>query len=162
MKRWRGFASRKRRLAGSSHRNRKIFHGAPFQFIRTAVVHAGGMAIAPLSVTNPAKIRHPSEAKYMKRTIKLALSAVLAAGVAAIAGPAFSLNKSANTLSPAAMYNAPAVRRSIIRVHTDRGVITLPGTATSWTEVDNAIFVADSIADVQMVNNEVPWRVQYE
>lgn len=54
------------------------------------------------------------------------------------------------------------VRASIIKVHTDHGVIILPGTADSWDAVENAVFVADSIADFQMVNNEVPWQIDYE
>jgi len=47
------------------------------------------------------------------------------------------------------------VTRSVIKVHTDRGVIVLPGRADSWDSVERAEFVADSLADVQMVNNEV-------
>ena len=47
------------------------------------------------------------------------------------------------------------VKRSVIRVHTDRGVIVLPGRADSWDSAERAEFVADSLADLQMVNNEV-------
>lgn len=47
------------------------------------------------------------------------------------------------------------VSGSVIKVHTDRGVIILPGRADSWDAVEHAEFVADSLADVQMVNNEV-------
>jgi hypothetical protein len=47
-------------------------------------------------------------------------------------------------------------------VHTNRGVITLPGSADTWDAAENAMFVADSIADVQVVNNEIPWRISYE
>ena len=47
------------------------------------------------------------------------------------------------------------VSRSVIKVHTDRGVIVLPGRADTWDSVERAEFVADSLADLQMVNNEV-------
>jgi hypothetical protein len=94
----------------------------------------------------------------MKRGIKVALSTALVASVAMV-GPAFCLTQPVATESPAAAAGDHVVRRSVIKVHTNHGVITLPGTADSWTEVERAIFVADSIADVQMVNNEVPWRI---
>ncbi len=45
--------------------------------------------------------------------------------------------------------------QNVIKVHTDRGVITLPGRADSWDAAEHAEFVADSLADVQIVNNEV-------
>jgi hypothetical protein len=96
----------------------------------------------------------------MKFAKKLALSTALLASVT-IVGPAFCLTQSVASDSPAAV-GTHAVRRSVIKVHTDHGVITLPGTAASWTDVEKAIFVADSIADVQMVNNEVPWRIYSE
>jgi hypothetical protein len=48
------------------------------------------------------------------------------------------------------------VTRSVIKVHTDRGVIVLPGRADSWDSAERAEFVADSLADMQIVNNEVP------
>jgi osmotically-inducible protein OsmY len=50
----------------------------------------------------------------------------------------------------------------VVKVHTGHGVITLPGSADSWEAADNAVFVADSIADVQIVNNEIPWRISYQ
>lgn len=50
-------------------------------------------------------------------------------------------------------------RRSVIKVHSDRGVIVLPGAADNWDQVEDALLVADSLADVQMVNNEVGWTV---
>lgn len=56
-------------------------------------------------------------------------------------------------------YNRPD-RRSVIKVHTDRGVITMFGTVNSWNQVEDALFVAESIADVQMVNNEIGWSIQ--
>jgi osmotically-inducible protein OsmY len=48
----------------------------------------------------------------------------------------------------------------VVKVHTDRGVISLSGAADSWEQVDEALFVAESIADVQLVNNEVAWTVE--
>jgi len=97
----------------------------------------------------------------MKREIKLALSTALVAGVAFVA-PAICLSYYAASQSPAAMDGARIVRRSVVKVHTDHGVITLPGAADSWDAAENAIFVADGIADVQIVNNEVPWRISNE
>lgn len=47
------------------------------------------------------------------------------------------------------------VSQNVIKVHTDRGVIALPGRADSWDSAERAEFVADSLADVQIVNNEV-------
>jgi hypothetical protein len=38
----------------------------------------------------------------------------------------------------------------------------MPGKADSWDEAENAVFVADSIADVQVVNNEVPWKIRVQ
>jgi hypothetical protein len=49
--------------------------------------------------------------------------------------------------------------RSVIKVHTDHGVVTIPGSANSWDAVDRAVFVADSIADLQIANSEVPWQI---
>ena len=99
----------------------------------------------------------------MKLGIKLSLLASLLAGVA-ILGPGFCVTGYAKKQSPnfAADGNPQMIQRSVVKVHTDRGVITLPGRADSWEEAENAVFLADSIADVQMVNNEVPWRIDYE
>jgi hypothetical protein len=94
----------------------------------------------------------------MKTPMKLALSTALV-GTIAVGGPAFSLIHSA---SQSSYSEAGVVQRSVIKVHTDHGVITLPGTADSWDAAENAIFVADSIADVQMVNNEIPWRISFQ
>lgn len=97
----------------------------------------------------------------MQLGIKLALlTAALA--VIAIIGPEFSLVDSAVRQSSDVGAGSQLIRQNIIKVHTDHGVIALPGTADSWDEVENAIFVADSIADVQVVNNEIPWRIQYK
>jgi hypothetical protein len=64
-----------------------------------------------------------------------------------------------NSADTPATYNPPT-RRSVVKVHTDRGVITFSSAADSWEQVDEAVFVADSIADVQLVNNEVAWTVE--
>jgi hypothetical protein len=96
----------------------------------------------------------------MKTQMKLALSTALVATIA-VGGPAFSLIHS-SAQSPYPEAGSRVLQRSVIKVHTDHGVITLPGTADSWDAADNAIFVADSIADVQMVNNEIPWRISFQ
>ena len=93
----------------------------------------------------------------MKLGIQLTLLTALLGGIA-IVGPGFCLPQSTITRSP----YVPLTRRSVIKVHTDHGVITLPGSADSWDAAENAVFVADSIADVQVVNNEVPWRISVE
>ena len=99
----------------------------------------------------------------MKLGTKLAVStAALLFGIA-IASPGFCACESATRQSANTKANDPQmIRRSVIKVHTDHGVITMPGRADTWDQVENAVFVADSIADVQMVNNEVPWRIRIE
>ncbi len=97
----------------------------------------------------------------MKRSIKMTLSAMAFAGLL-IAGSAFCLNHSASSQSPVAAPSSQMVRRSVIKVHTYHGVITIPGTADSWTEAEHAVFLADSIADFQFANNEIPWRISIE
>ena len=94
---------------------------------------------------------------------KLAGLTALVLAVAAV-GPGFCVSESATRPSPnAAAYDNPQmIRRSVIKVHTDHGVITMPGKADSWDEAENAVFVADSIADVQVVNNEVPWKIRVQ
>jgi len=52
--------------------------------------------------------------------------------------------------------------RSIVKVHTDHGVITMPGSADSWAAAERAVFVADSIADMQIANSEIPWQISFE
>jgi hypothetical protein len=101
--------------------------------------------------------------KEMKLGTKLAVSTALLFGIA-ITSPGFCACESATRQSANinANDNAKMIRRSVIKVHTDHGVITMPGRADSWDQVENAVFVADSIADVQMVNNEVPWRIRIE
>lgn len=97
----------------------------------------------------------------MKFGTKLAVSTALLFGVAVV-----GVSNSATRQSPTATaynYNTPHMMRgSVIKVHTDHGVITMPGKADSWDQVENAVFVADSIADVQVVNNEVPWRIRVQ
>ena len=89
----------------------------------------------------------------MKRKyIVLASTALLAALVTV--GSAFCLSNSSSTNSKH-LANQRVVSRSVIKVHTDRGVITLPGRADSWAEAEDAEFVADGLAEVQMVNNQV-------
>ena len=89
----------------------------------------------------------------MKRTYAAAVVTSIFAGLVLV-GSALSLSN-----SPAAkgkqLENNQIVRKSVIKVHTDRGVITLPGRGDSWEAVENAEFVADSLADIQMVNNQV-------
>lgn len=97
----------------------------------------------------------------MKLGTKLALSTALV-GTIGIGGPAFSLIHSSSRQSLYPEAGSGVMQRSVIKVHTDHGVITLPGSADSWDAAENAIFVADSIADVQMVNNEIPWRISGE
>ena len=97
----------------------------------------------------------------MKRKIQLALSTIVVAAVASV-GSAFSLNRSVGMQPAVAAAGSHPMRRSVIKVHTDHGVITMPGTADSWDEAEHAVFVADSIADVQIVNSEIPWRISIE
>lgn len=97
----------------------------------------------------------------MKLGILWVLLTAMLAGVA-IVGPGFYRIQSTLSQTPDAAVENHFISRSVIKVHTDHGVITLPGSADSWEEVENASFVADSIADVQIANNEVPWRISYE
>lgn len=114
----------------------------------------------------------------MNRKYLSMISAPLLAGVV-IGGSMLWMNRAAardtNTLEIAsyrrgAAFNSaetqatlrPPNVRSVIKVHTDRGVITLAGSPDSWELVEEAVFVADSIADVQLVNNEVGWPVELD
>lgn len=97
----------------------------------------------------------------MKFEIKVALLTAMIIGIA-IVGPGFCVTHSAIRPSPDAVAEAHLTRRSVVKLHTIHGVITLPGTANSWDQVEHAVFVADGIADVQVVNNEVPWRISVE
>jgi hypothetical protein len=81
----------------------------------------------------------------------------------AIVGTAFCLNPSSNTQYPTNnVDNSGAIMRSVVKVHTDHGVITMPGNADSWAAAERAVFVADSIADVQLANSEIPWKISLQ
>jgi hypothetical protein len=95
----------------------------------------------------------------MKLSTQLGLLAALV-GIAVV-GPGFCLSHSAANNSPATS-QSQVVRRNVVKVHTERGVVTLPGTADSWDTVEKEIFLADSIADVQMVNSGVPVQPSHE
>ena len=97
----------------------------------------------------------------MRLAAKLALSSALLAGVA-IVGPGFCSNSTTPAQSQDVTAQSHVIRRSVIKVHTENGVVILPGTADTWDSVEEALFVADSIAEVQMVNIEVPWQVAYD
>ena len=97
----------------------------------------------------------------MKREIHWSLLTMVAATLAMV-GTAFCLNPSSSMkYQPAADNSAPIVR-SVVKVHTDHGVVTMPGDADSWDAAERAVFVADSIADLQIANSEVPWRIAFE
>ncbi len=89
----------------------------------------------------------------MKRTYKAAVVTSFFAGLVLV-GSALSLNYSSQTKGEQ-FGKDQIVRRSVIKVHTDKGVVTLTGRGDSWEALENAQFVADSLADIQMVNNEV-------
>jgi len=97
----------------------------------------------------------------MTLATKLALSSALLIGVAFV-GPGFCSNSTTPAQSHDVTPQSQVMRRSVIKVHTDHGVVILPGTADTWDAVEEAMFVADSIAEVQMVNIEVPWQVAYD
>jgi hypothetical protein len=97
----------------------------------------------------------------MKREMKWSLLTTVVASLAMV-GTAFCLNPSSSTkYQPVADESHPVVR-SVVKVHTDHGVVTIPGKADTWEEAERAVFVADSIADLQMANSEVPWRIALE
>ena len=96
----------------------------------------------------------------MKLWLQLGLLTASLVGIALV-GPGFCLTRSTANNSPATVSHSQVPIHEVIKVHTERGVVTLPGKADSWDAVENAIFVADSIADVQMVNNEVPFQPSY-
>jgi hypothetical protein len=119
-----------------------------------------GTAIAPLISRS---LELSTGGREMKFGTKLAVSSALLFGVAMV-GPGICATGSSTRQSPnaAVVDNPHMIRRSVIKVHTDHGVITMPGKADSWDQVENAVFVADSIADVQFVNNEVPWKIRIQ
>jgi hypothetical protein len=96
----------------------------------------------------------------MNLGIRLVFLTALLAGIAVV-GPRFCVSR-APLQTPVAMSDAHATRQRIIKVHTEHGVITLPGAADSWDDVENALFLADSIADLQIANGTVPSQISYE
>jgi hypothetical protein len=97
----------------------------------------------------------------MKREIRWYLLTTVSATLATV-GTAFCLNPSSSTQYPAAADNSRPIVRSVVKVHTDHGVVTIPGKADTWDEAERALFVADSIADLQIANSEVPWKIALE
>ena len=98
----------------------------------------------------------------MKRENQWSLLTMVIAFLA-IVGTAFCLNPSSNMQYPAnSADNSRPMMRSVVKVHTDHGVITMPGNADSWAAAERAVFVADSIADMQIANSEIPWRISFE
>jgi hypothetical protein len=96
--------------------------------------------------------------KQMKREILWSLLTMVV-GTIAMIGTAFCLNYSPSMQYRVAAQDSHPVMRSVIKVHTDHGVVNIPGSANSWDAVDRAVFVADSIADLQIANSEVPWQI---
>jgi hypothetical protein len=97
----------------------------------------------------------------MKRENQWALSTMVIAFLAVV-GTGFCLNPSSNMQYQTYANNSRPVMRSVVKVHTDHGVITMPGNVDSWASAERAIFVADSIADVQIANSEIPWRISFQ
>jgi hypothetical protein len=131
--------------------------------IRISEPYERGTAIAPFLFRSLGIFTGGNE---MKSGTKLAVSTALLLGIAVV-GPGLCVKSESATRqslnATAYNYDNPQmIRRSVIKVHTDHGVITMPGKADSWEQVENAVFVADSIADMQIVNNEVPWRIRIE
>lgn len=97
----------------------------------------------------------------MKREIQWSLMTMVIATLA-IVGTAFCLNPSSSTQYRAGAKDSLPIMRSVVKVHTDHGVVTMPGNADTWDAAERAVFVADSIADLQIANSEVPWRIELE
>lgn len=97
----------------------------------------------------------------MKREIQWSLLTMVVATLAMV-GTAFCLNPSSNMTYQPRTDEAQPIVRSVVKVHTDHGVVTIPGEANTWEAAERAVFVADSIADVQIANSEVPWRIALE
>ena len=89
----------------------------------------------------------------MKQTSTAVLVTSVFAGLVMV-GSAFSLGGPSASKGEQLGKNQ-IVRKSVVKVHTDKGVITLPGRGDSWEALENAEFVADGLADIQLVNNEV-------
>jgi hypothetical protein len=99
--------------------------------------------------------------RQMKRENHWALLTMVVATLA-IVGTGFCLNPSSDMQYPTSSDSSRPVMRSIVKVHTNHGVITMPGNADSWPAAERAVFVADSIADVQIANSEVPWKISLQ
>lgn len=97
----------------------------------------------------------------MNRKIQWSLLTTVGATLALV-GTAFCLNPSSSMQYRATADNSRPVVRSVVKVHTDHGIVTIPGKADTWDEAERALFVADSIADLQIANSEVPWKIAVE
>ncbi len=97
----------------------------------------------------------------MKSEIQWFLMTMVIATLA-IVGTAFCLNPSPSMQFHAAADSSGPIMRSVVKVHTDHGVVTIPGNADTWGAAERAVFVADSIADLQIANSEVPWKIALE
>ncbi len=97
----------------------------------------------------------------MKREIHWYLLTMVVATLA-IVGTAFCLNPSYNAKYQPVADNSVPIKQSVVKVHTNHGVVTIPGNADSWDAAERAVFVADSIADLQIANSEVPWQIAIE
>lgn len=97
----------------------------------------------------------------MKREIQWSLLTMVVATLAMV-GTAFCLNPSSSMEYRSRTAESHPIVRSVVKVHTDHGVVTIPGKADSWDAAERAVFVADSIADLQIANSEVPWRIALE
>ena len=98
----------------------------------------------------------------MKRENQWTLMTMLIATFA-IVGTAFCLNPSSSMQYPInSADSSRPMMRSVVKVHTAHGVITLPGNADSWAAAERAVFVADGIADMQIANSEIPWKISFE
>lgn len=97
----------------------------------------------------------------MKREIQWSLLTMVVASLAMV-GTAFCLNPSSSTKYQPRSDESHPIVRSVVKVHTDHGVVKIPGQADTWDAAERAVFVADSIADLQIVNSEVPWRIALE
>jgi hypothetical protein len=119
------------------------------------------MAIAPSLSAYPTG-EFTFGGRQMKRENQWALLTMVIAFLA-IVGTGFCLNSSSNTQYQSNNAdNSRPIMRSVVKVHTDHGVITMPGSADSWAAADRAVFVADSIADVQIANSEIPWKISLQ
>ena len=94
----------------------------------------------------------------MKREVQWSLFTIVIATLAMV-GTAFCLNPSSSMKYPVAADKSLPIVRNVVKVHTDHGVVTMPGNADSWDAAERAVFVADSIADLQIANSEVPWKI---